>query len=352
MEKYLYGIDFGTSNSAVSILDVEHNEIIDTITIASLLYFPSVQEPHQPLKYFTGKEAVTEYINEGMKARFMKSIKRILPRESFTETKVFTERMDVSDLVTLILKALKEKADARIGYNCTRAIMGRPVFFDDDDERKDALAQKRLLKAVQQAGFSDVRFQYEPIAAAYAYEKSIKRKEKVLVADLGGGTTDFTFIELDPNSKKTSDRKKDIYATGGIYIGGDSFDSSFMFEKVTPHFGRGLKYQSQPGKFLDLLLSLFTNICSWEKMNFFNTWKVKREISDHYVATGHNRRLKNLMTLVENNLGYQLFQAVEETKIHLSQSERAQLGFSKMDIGINEDVHLSEYNRVIKNDVK
>ena len=260
-DKYLYGIDFGTSNSAVSIFDTEQNRIIDTITVSSLLYFSNFQEAGEPLKYFVGKEAVTEYIKEGMKGRFMKSIKRVLPRSSFSETRIFSQRMTASDLVTLVLKELKEKADALIGESCTKAVIGRPVFFDDDDDEKDALAQTRLLKAVEMAGFTNVRFQYEPIAAAYAYEKSITSKEKVLVADLGGGTTDFTFIELDPNSKKNTDRRKDIFATGGVYVGGDSFDSSFMYDKGTPHFGRGVMYESSPGKFLDLPLSLFTNIC-------------------------------------------------------------------------------------------
>ena len=351
MEKYLYGIDFGTSNSAISIFDTEQNILVDTITVASLLYFSNTQQPGEPLKYAVGKDAVTQYIEEGMKGRFMKSVKRILPRESFTETKVYSHKMTAPELVALILKELKEKADARIGYNCTKAVVGRPVFFDDDDEGKDALAQKRLLKAVQLAGFTDVRFQYEPIAAAYAYEKSISKKEKVLVADLGGGTTDFTFIELDPNSKKSADRRKDIFATGGIYIGGDSFDSSFMFEKVTPHFGRGLKYQSMPGKFLDLPMSLFTNICSWEKMNFFNSWKMHREISGFYVSTNHSHRIKSLMTLVEHNLGYQLFQKVEETKIALSDTERTTFAFSKQGIDIQEDVTLPEYNSIIKKDI-
>lgn len=351
MEKYLYGIDFGTTNSAICIFDTKQNILVDTITVPSLLYFTNTQQPGEPLKYTVGKAAVTQYIEEGMKGRFMKSVKRILPRESFTETRVYSHKMTAPELVALILKELKEKADARIGYNCTKAVVGRPVFFDDDDESKDSLAQKRLLKAVQLAGFTDVRFQYEPIAAAYAYEKTISKKEKVLVADLGGGTTDFTFIELDPNSKKNSDRRKDIFATGGIYVGGDSFDSAFMFEKITPHFGRGLKYQSMPGKYLDLPMSLFTNICSWEKMNFFNAWKIQREVSGFYVSTGYSHRLKNLQTLIEHNLGYQLFQQVEETKITLSDTDRATFAFAKQGIAIQEDVTLAQYNGIIKTDI-
>jgi hypothetical chaperone protein len=351
MAKHLYGIDFGTSNSALSIFDIERNEIIETIVVPSILYFSSVQPSDRSLNYFVGKEAVEEYIKEGMKGRFMKSIKRILPRKSFSDTRVFSKKMTAPDLVTLVLQELKKRADHFIGYSCTKAVIGRPVFFDDDDTEKDALAQTRLLKAVELAGFTDVRFQYEPIAAAYAYERNITRKEKVLVADLGGGTTDFTFIGLDPAIEKTADRKKDIYATGGVYVGGDSFDSSFMFEIGTPHFGRGVLYQSAPGKYLDLPLSLFTNICSWEKMNFFNNWKVRNDIEKYYVLTGKNNKLKNLATLVEHNLGYQVFQAVEKTKIELSSQPASVFHFSKMGIDITDDVAIDDYESVIKKDL-
>jgi hypothetical chaperone protein len=351
MAKHLYGIDFGTSNSAISIFDADRGEIINTIVVPSILYFSNTQASNQPLNYFVGKEAVAEYIKEGMKGRFMKSIKRILPRKSFSDTRVFSKKMTAPDLVTLVLQELKKRADQVIGYSCTKAVIGRPVFFDDDDTEKDALAQTRLLKAAEQAGFTDIRFQYEPIAAAYAYERNIIRKEKVLVADLGGGTTDFTFINLDPAIEKSADRRKDIYATGGVYVGGDSFDSSFMFEKGTPHFGRGDLYQSAPGKYLDLPLSLFTNICSWEKMNFFNSWKVRNDIEKYYVLTGKNDKLKNLETLVAHNLGYQLFQAVEKTKIELSSLPASVFQFSTMGIDINDEVGITNYNQVIRKDL-
>jgi hypothetical chaperone protein len=351
MAKHLYGIDFGTSNSAISIFDTDRSEIIDTIVVPSILYFSNVQSSNQPLKYFVGKEAVAEYIQEGMKGRFMKSIKRILPRKSFSDTRVFSKKMTAPDLVTLVLQELKKRADEIIGYSCTKAVIGRPVFFDDDDTEKDELAQTRLLKAAELAGFTDIRFQYEPIAAAYAYERNITHKEKVLVADLGGGTTDFTFINLDPAIERSADRRKDIYATGGVYVGGDSFDSSFMFEKGTPYFGRGVLYQSTPGKYLDLPLSLFTNICSWEKMNFFNSWKVRNDIEKYYVLTGRNNKLKSLATLVEHNLGYQVFQAVEKTKIELSSQPVSFFHFSKMEIDIREEIKVAEYNQVINKDL-
>lgn len=352
MGSFLYGIDFGTSNSALSIYDEEKKEIVTTISIPSLLYFPADHLPGESVRYFVGKEAITEYIKEGMTGRFMKSIKRVLPRHNFVDTKIHSERYTASDLVALILRELKAQADAIVGHDVQKAVMGRPVFFDDDNAAFDALAQKRLLKATQDAGFSEVCFQYEPIGAAFAYERSIKQKEKVLVADLGGGTTDFTFVELDPSQIGQKDRRSAIKASGGIYIGGDSFDSAFMWEKGTPYFGRGVQYESMPGKFLEVPLVYFSNICSWEKMNFFHGQKVVLELQKYYSYTHENEKLKNLLTLTEHNLGYSVFQSIEKTKIELSNSEKAAFSYSNLEIEIQEDVALNCYNSIIQKEIE
>lgn len=351
MNRFIYGIDFGTSNSALSIYDEKEDAVIATITVPSILYFPADHKPTEPVSFYIGKEAISKYIEDGMKGRFMKSIKRVLPNSSFVDTRIHSQLYSASDLVTLILKDLKAKADAIVGYDCQKVIMGRPVFFDDDNAAKDALAQKRLLKAAENAGFSQIRFQFEPIGAAFAYERKISRKEKVLVADLGGGTTDFTFIDLDPNKTGQKDRSEDILATGGIYIGGDSFDSAFMWDKGTPYFGRGVLYESMPGKFLDLPLVFFTNICSWEKMNFFHGLKAQIELRKYYTYTKQNEKLKNLITLTDNNLGYSIFQAIEKTKIELSENITSDFSYSKLGIEIEEHVSLENYNAIIAKDL-
>ncbi|TDQ11960.1 Hsp70 family protein [Pedobacter metabolipauper] len=352
MSKFLYGIDFGTTNSALSIYDEEKKEIIKTITVPSILYFLNEQKATEPLKYVVGEEAIAAYINEGMKGRFMKSVKRILPRSSFIETRIHNRKYTASDLVTLILKELKTKADEIIGYDCGKAIIGRPVFFDDDNTDKDALAQRRLMKAAENAGFTDFRFQFEPIGAAFAYEKTITKKEKVLVADLGGGTTDFTFLELDPDKVGSKNRRKDIIATGGIYIGGDSFDSAFMWEKGTPYFGKHTVYEAAPGKMLTVPVSLFANICSWEQMNFFNGLKVKNDMQNYYHFSKKDRKFKNLLTLTDNNLGYSVFQAIEKTKIDLSKGTRSQFFYSNMEIDIDEMITIDQYDTIINKDIQ
>ena len=351
MKKLLYGIDFGTTNSALAIYDEETKEIQNTIIIPSLIYFYHQPNAAMGPNYVVGEDAITAYLNDNMKGRFIKSIKQVLSRSSFTETRIHNKKYNASDLVAIILKDLKDRADQLIGQDCRKAVIGRPVFFDDDDVKKDTLAQTRLNKAAEIAGFVDVRFQFEPIGAAFAYERSLLKKENVLVADLGGGTTDFTYLMLDPEKVGNKDRKNDMMASGGIYVGGDSFDSAFMWEKGTPYFGKNTQYEATPGKVLSVPKSLFANICSWDQMNFFNGLRIKKDIEDYYYFSGKDPQFKNLITLIENNLGYSVFQSIEKTKITLSKVDTALFRYQKMDIKINEKIPLPDYEQIIAKDV-
>jgi hypothetical chaperone protein len=351
MQKYLYGIDFGTSNSSLTIYDRENKVLLDTFSVPSVLYFPTSQMAGKSVEYYVGQEAIDAYITDGMKGRFMKSIKQVLAVSSFESTRIGDQLYSASDLVAFILKALKEKADAYIGYSCKTTIVGRPVFFNDADTVKDQLAQKQLEEAAKKAGFEVVQFQLEPISAAFAYEKTISKKEMVLVVDLGGGTTDFTFMALDPNKATGTNRKMDILATGGVYIGGDSFDASFMWEQGTPHFGRGVQYESMPGKWVDLPTSFFQYICSWTEMNFFNGSKVRNSMQQYYIYTRRNRRFKNLITLVEKNLGFSLFQEIERTKCDLSCKENAVFTYHQAEIDIEDPISVEHYSAIIEDDV-
>lgn len=351
MKRFLYGIDFGTTNSALAIYDEDSKEIHSTIIIPSLIYFYHQLSSGNEKSYVVGEDAITAYLKDGMKGRFIKSIKQILSRSSFSETRIHNKRYNASDLVAIILKELKSRADELIGQDCQKAVIGRPVFFDDDNVQKDTLAQNRLNKAAEQAGFTEVRFQFEPIGAAFAYEKTLKKKEKVLVADLGGGTTDFTYLILDPAKTGSLDRKNDMMATGGIYVGGDSFDSAFMWDRGTPYFGKHTTYEATPGKVLTVPKSLYVNICSWEQMNFFNGQRIKKDIEEYYYFSGNDPKFKNLITLIDNNLGYSVFQAIEKTKITLSKADSAKFSYRKMDIHIEEEVSLPEYEQIIKKDI-
>lgn len=344
MQKYIYGIDFGTSNSALAILNTETQTIEKLFTIPSLLFFPTRTHAHEPLEIFIGQEAKEKYINSQMNGRFMKSIKKALPNKAFVDTKIGGKSYRIEDLVAIIISNLKKQADKYLGLDIKTAVLGRPVVFDIDPE-KDAYAQKRLIAAAEIAGLTDIHIQLEPIGAAFTYERQIQKEEQVLVADFGGGTSDFSLLKLNPAHINLSNRSQDMLAQGGVYIGGDSFDSDIMWHRGTPHFGRGIQEQTQPDKWLDLPLSYFKNICSWEKMNFLDTLRWRESIKKSYFQSGNNPLLKNLQTLLDQNLGYEVFKKIEEAKIELTHQPNGK--FIYTDFGIDENISLQDFGEEI-----
>jgi hypothetical chaperone protein len=346
MPNYIYGIDFGTTNSALAVLDTDADRVVKLFTIPSLLFFPEAENSYDPCTPTVGEEAIEKYLASKMRGRFMKSIKKVLPNKAFIDTRIGKKNYNAEELVALILVKLKSMADDFTGQNITTAVIGRPVLFDENTE-KDELAQKRLAKAMDLAGFSTYFFQLEPIGAAFTYEREIKTEKLVFVADLGGGTTDFSLMKLKPAAIHAIDRKKDMLAQGGIYVGGDNFDSDIMWHKGTPHFGRGVKEEFTKGKPLDLPLSYFLNICSWEKMNFLDSLRMKLSIAKSYQFSGKDFRVRNLQTLIEKNLGYELFKQIEKVKIELSNQDNSLFSFNAYEIDIAETVDLLDFSDTI-----
>jgi len=350
MERFIYGIDFGTTNSSLSIYDREEQVIVKTISIPSLIFFPSmISHGSEELSCFCGKEAIEEYVSSKMSGRFIKSFKKVLSNENVKHAYIYGEKYSIPRIVSLIISDLKRKADAIVGQEVKTVVAGRPVIFDED-KQKDNFAEGRLVAAFKIAGFERIYLQLEPIAAALTYERIISKDETVLVADFGGGTSDFSIIKLSPNKIFNQNRKEDIVDSSGIYIGGDTFDSSFMWEVGTPHFGRGVKYESY-GKKLDIPLSFFTNICAWEKMIFFNSIKIKNTIGRYQHSSNNNPRIGNLLKLIRFNLGYSIFQSIEQTKIELSTKESTTFSFEKRSIKINEFIDQAKYNSIIEENV-
>ncbi len=339
--KYIYGIDFGTTNSALSILEVETKQIVKTISIPSLLYFVERRMRDAPFLYHIGEHAMNQYIESKMKGRFMKSIKRVLPRPGFQETTVYFKKMTASDLVSLVIRSLKEQADEWLGQEVKTAVLGRPVFFDEEP-KKDALAQRRLLKAANLAGLENCTFQYEPIGAAYAYLGNSEGAKTVLVGDFGGGTSDFTVVRF------TNDRKiEKVIGRSGIYVGGDNFDAQIMWEKVTPQLGRGTTYESF-GKQLEVPNTFFHNICSWEKLNFFNSQKIRNAIKKYHFYTKKDPKMAKLLALIDQNLGYSLYRKVEQAKIELSSNDLAEILFEKDIVQVQSDLSYTDFEAITK----
>jgi hypothetical chaperone protein len=346
MSKYVYGFDFGTSNSALSILDVESGKIVKTFNEASLLYFSALDSSD----IYIGKQALEKYLEYGMRGRFIKSVKTMLPQKDFHHTLIHHTMYKPEELVALIIKHLKRKADAYLNEEVDSAIFGRPVIFDDQGE-KEQIAEIRLLEAAKSSGFNTIQLQYEPIAAAFAYERELKQAEKVLVADFGAGTSDFTVMTLDPARATASKRDQDMLAKGGIHIAGDDFDSKVMWEKLVRYFGYLLEYDSGDKKLM-MPHHFYTKLCHWERLNYFKSPKLRRSLDGYYRASGKHPALKRMITLVDNDLGYPILRAIEQAKVALSDAESTEIKYAYDCIDINHPLSLSDFDNIIAPDVQ
>ena len=343
MPTYVYGIDFGTSNSSITIWDVERRRLVRDPRIAgvesSFMYFPYTLRRDPPL---IGDAAKLRYVQDRMRGRFFQAIKTILPNRTFTETIVNNQSFVLEDLIAFFLRFLKAKADEVTQQDVKRVVMGRPAVFSTEPE-EDQLAQDRLRMAARLAGFEEIHFQFEPIAAAFAYEARITQPERVLVGDFGGGTSDFTVVQLDPRRQGLTERAGDILATGGLPVAGNKYDSATMWHKLTPHFGRGATYESW-GKRLEVPDTLHRQICQWDQIVFLRNapkldliWRLARLSSDPAA-------FERLEALVKDNQGFALFQMIEGAKIALTAQDAAPLRFTHPRIPVDQQLTRAEFD--------
>ena len=346
--KPFYGLDFGTSNLSIAIQNGEGTQVLpidgQNKTMPTGLYFgPSGGEP------IVGQSAMLRYVADGMSGRFMQSLKSVLPNSGFTGT--YLDRLgfaDIEDLIAYILRDVRQRANEQVGMDIDRAVFGRPAEFSKDPE-EETMAIERLMKAAKLAGFNEVELQLEPIAAAFHYEMSLDREEVVLVADLGGGTTDFTVTRLSPKRRRKRDRSKDILSTGGVYIGGDKFDSAVMEMKLLKYFGQDAEYNSWE-KWMRFPSYLVRGIMQWQEIAFLKDTRTMRVLNDlvRYARTKEDKECAiRLLTLIDENLGFSLFQTIETAKRGLSTYDSDCIYFNQSAIKIVEPIFRNEFDEII-----
>jgi len=336
------GLDFGTSNSVITLTDNISKKKVFTFSDSSILYFPETNE----MEYYVGKKAQLKYLEEEMNGRLLKSAKSLLPQDKFLFTWICGKRLTPDQLVTCIVKYLKSKAEDFLGHEITDVVMGRPAIFSEDTIKEDTAVQ-RLVLGAKNAGFKNIKLQLEPIAAAFSYEMNLKQNENVLVADFGGGTSDFTIMNLSPDKIHKLDRKSDVIAYGGVYVGGDLFDSEIMWHKLSPHFGRGVKYKSY-NKELEIPTALHWELRNWERSFMLKESKLRRAMDGYYVFSDNNPQIDNLRVLIDNNYIYSLFTEIEKAKIDLSSMSETAIKFEKQSINIYEPFHLQDFENIIR----
>ncbi|MBA4245596.1 MAG: Hsp70 family protein [Pseudomonas sp.] len=323
------GIDFGTSNSTVGWLRPGQDSLLPLedgkITLPSVIFFNT--EERRPVY---GRLALHEYL-EGYEGRLMRSLKSLLGSKLLkSETTVLGSALPFKDLLGFFIGELKKRAEAQAERAFEEVVLGRPVFFVDDDPAADQEAQNTLVAVAHKLGFKEVSFQYEPIAAAFDYESSLAREELVLIVDIGGGTSDFSLVRLAPERHHLAERQDDILATGGVHIGGTDFDKQLSLAGVMPLFGYGSRMKSDAF----MPTSYHLNLATWHTINALYAQKTQLALQnmryDIVDATGIDR----LFGLIEQRAGHWLAMQVEESKIALSEQDARPIDLSRVEPGL------------------
>jgi hypothetical chaperone protein len=285
---------------------------------------------------------VSEYVAHGAEGRLFRSLKRFLPEPSFNGTQLHGRFVNLTELIGIYLKVLRERACAQQGADVRRAVFGRPAVFSTDPE-KDALAEKRLEASARHAGFTDVSFCPEPVAAAHEFRHALASPRTVLIADFGGGTSDFTVARLGPTAFKTSD----VLATYGVDVAGDRFDGALMRHEIAPHFGTDVVYKLPMGaNDLRLPLHFVSRLCAPAEIALLGRGEVLqilREAQRYALTKDDVPRIDRLLTLIEDQQGYRLFRAIEEAKIALSGAARAAFAFDYPGIELAAEVRADAF---------
>lgn len=336
------GLDFGTSNSAVALPNGEVLRI-DLTAEQPKLFRTVLFFPEDTAEVLAGNQAIERY-QEDNAGRFIQSMKTWLPASSFSRTTLRNRTLSLEELIAVFLRRIRVVAAEAAGTEFEEVVLGRPARFSIDP-KVDAFAEERLKKAAEIAGFTNIRFLIEPIAAALAYEARLDRDEVVLVADFGAGTTDLTVMHLGPSRREKADRREDVVASSGVYVGGDRFDAAIMKHKLFPYFGHGSTYlPTITGKRMEMPTYVSSRLLSWNEMSLIREKKT-RELIDMMLKTSDRKpAIEALHDLVMYNLGFRLYRAIEKAKVTLSTEKKAKLDFEDERISIHETITRDEFD--------
>jgi hypothetical chaperone protein len=354
------GIDFGTTNSSVAIAHPTGAvELVQfptataaTESFRSVLY---LEQQKGRVASSTGPQAIEHYLNAEMPGRLVQSLKSYLPSRTLTGTEVFGRRYTLEDLIARILTDLRLGLERHLGGAIpadASVTVGRPVrFVSAENDEDDAYATERLRAAFGQAGFPAVTFELEPIAAAFAYEASLDHNETILIGDFGGGTSDFSLLPVGPSFRGA----REIVGNSGLGLAGDAFDARIVRKLVSPALGAdtlektydnpfappvpkrfpGRAAVLPPQRELKIIPAvpawIYANLERWHYLSFLKTRNVTEILKAARARAEEPEKVASLITLIEEDLGYQLHQAVQRLKIDLSRQEMAEFRFPELD---------------------
>lgn len=326
-------IDFGTSNSAVCLGNGAQRKLLaledgkDTIPTA---VFYNADEHCTVF----GRQAIEQY-REGYGGRLMRSLKSLLGSELLNDTTLVNGKpMAYREIIAGFLTHLKQIVDAAAGTAVTQLVLGRPVHFVDDSQERDQLAEATLAEIAREVGFSEVRFQFEPIAAALDLETDLQQETLVLVADIGGGTSDFSLVRLDPRRAAQLDRSGDVLANGGVHLAGTDFDQQLSLAAAMPHLGLG--HIGETGK--PVPAHTYFELATWHRINFLYTPRALSQAQTLRPFFRDASLHERLMKVLREREGHRIAARVEDAKVQVAEHGATAIDLGFIDRGLQAPV--------------
>jgi hypothetical chaperone protein len=353
------GIDFGTTNSVIAVADdagtvhamswASGSDM--TSNFRTALAFRSIRKDGMlEAQVAAGPEAIAWALDPTDNQRFVQSIKTHLGSSAFRETRVFGKSYNLEGLITLFLHHLTEKGALPNGLTFdsnVKIAAGRPVVFAGDRPDEE-LAVKRLSKAYLDAGMPSPDFVYEPLGAAYWYARDLQKPQTVLVADFGGGTSDFSIMQFDRNNDVL---QANSLAHDGVGIAGDTFDYRIIDAVVAPKLGKNARYRSFQ-KWLPVPQHFFAAFSRWHQLSWLKSTKVLADLDDIRDNSDEPEKLDDLRTMIDHDLGLDLYAAITAAKAELSVNDSTDFVFDRAGVALSARINRKDFEGWIKSDLE
>jgi hypothetical chaperone protein len=345
------GLDFGTTNTVLAwahphapadpvVFNFLSNRLF---SFRSALCFWDEGDENQPdVHSEAGPWAIQRFIEFAGECRFIQSLKSFAASRLFESTHVFGRAYKFEDLFGTFFGELRGHAHPQLDLLPRDVLVGRPVEYVGS--RPDpALARERYRLALAPFGFERIRQVYEPVAAAFFYAQTLEDSATVLVADFGGGTTDFSVIAFDKDARGL---RAQALGHSGVGVAGDRFDYRIIDHVVLPQLGKGTHYRSM-GKSLELPRSCFKSFANWHELSVMKSSRDFRELKDVVRFSEAPGLVGRFVRLVESDQGYTLYKAVSDAKEALSRDEAAPFSFRGPGFEIGATITRTEFERWI-----
>ncbi|CAH1656924.1 MULTISPECIES: Hsp70 family protein [unclassified Chelatococcus] len=348
------GIDFGTTNSVVALAHPDgrvttrsfptHAGPVDAYRSA-LMFWREGRPPASTIRHASGPDALNMAIDMTSEHRFLQSLKTHLSSRAFQDTRLFGKLYRLEELIGVFLGDLTANLQ---GLDTLPLVSGRPVVFAGDRPDEE-LALRRLTAAYAAGGMAKVDYAYEPLGAAYWYARDLTRPETMLVADFGGGTSDFSVMRFEPGGD--AGRLKAIpLSHAGVGVAGDSFDYRIIEHAVSPRLGKNTRYRSFD-KWLPVPAHYHAAFAQWHRLSLMKSRETMAELKALIRDSEDPAKLEDLLAVIEYDLGYALYRAVSAAKIALSSADEAVLSFNEIDVKIEATIKRADFDRWIADDV-